>query len=63
MGIGGLSLRNTYLLPHIESFEGYKASDLNAIINHPDYQKIVQDLQNNVWNNNFNKNPKSQRRG
>ena len=49
------------LLPHIESFAGYKAGELNSIINHPEYEDIVQDLQNNVWSGNFRKNPKSKR--
>ena len=50
-----------WLLPHIESFDGYKAAELNSIINHPEYDAIVQALQNNVWSPNFAKNPKSKR--
>ncbi len=50
------------LLSYIESYEGYKASELNAMLNHPEYDAIVQGLQNNHWNHNFGKNRKSKRR-
>ena len=52
----------TGILPYIESYEGYKASELNAMLNHPEYDEVVQGLQNNLWNHNFGKNPKSKRR-
>ena len=52
----------TGLLPYIESYEGYKASELNAMLNHPEYDEVVHGLQNNHWNGNFGKNPKSKRR-
>lgn len=52
----------TGLLPYIESYEGYKASELNAMLNHPEYDAVVHGLQNNHWNGNFGKNPKSKRR-
>ena len=59
----GVDLPRTGLLPYIESYEGYKADQLNAMLNHPEYDDIVQSLQNNVWSRNFAKNPKSKRRG